>query len=90
MTLDHPHLRQSAICPLCSGPKDAGLVACWHCYRRYGLRDGNPAVEARLDAAEAALTPRTELTPIGEQYVMPGCEKKAPADSKPFQPGLWD
>jgi hypothetical protein len=31
---------------------------------------------------------KTELTPIGEQYIIPGCEK-AP-ERKPKQGTLWD
>jgi hypothetical protein len=35
--------------------------------------------------------PATELTPIGEQYVMPGCERKETARGKrPAQATLWD
>lgn len=48
----HPRLRASLICPLCGGPKDKGLVCCWHCYRSYALRDGNPEAEARLVQTE--------------------------------------
>ena len=34
------------------------------------------SVRAMLDEAQdAARQPRTELTPSGEQYVMPGCER---------------
>jgi hypothetical protein len=38
------------------------------------------------------ITPKTELTPIGEQFVIPGCEhKKPPAPSaKVRHPTLWD
>lgn len=32
---------------------------------------------------------KTELTPIGEQFVIPGCEQK-PQGDKPVQLNLWD
>ncbi len=33
----------------------------------------------------------TELTPIGEQYVIPGCERKETARGRrPTQATLWD
>ena len=31
---------------------------------------------------------REELTPAGPQLVIPGCERVAPSNSKPFQPSL--
>ena len=34
--------------------------------------------------------PHSELTEAGEQYVIPGAEKKAPEDGKPYQPGLFE
>lgn len=37
----------------------------------------------------SASTFSTELTPIGEQYVVPGCEREAPKNGKPFQLNLW-
>ena len=43
-------LRQHPVCPLCDGVKDAGLVACWTCYRAHGLRNGNPRAEAIIRA----------------------------------------
>jgi hypothetical protein len=42
------------VCPLCDGTKSLGLVCCWECYRRHGLRYGNPEIERLLDAAELA------------------------------------
>lgn len=35
--------------------------------------------------------PVTELTPIGEQYVIPGCERRETArGERPTQSSLWD
>jgi hypothetical protein len=33
MTIDNPRVRRGFTCPLCLGPKDAGLVVCWPCNR---------------------------------------------------------
>ncbi len=33
VTQDHPHLRQSIVCPVCGFAKDKGLVTCWGCHR---------------------------------------------------------
>ncbi len=52
--IDNPHVRADAFCPLCEGVKGAGLVCCWPCYRREGMRNGNPK-------AEAAIARRNEL-----------------------------
>jgi hypothetical protein len=54
-TIDHPRVRNSARCPLCYGPKDVGLIACWGCYRSNELRNGNPDTEVLLDQREAML-----------------------------------
>ncbi|MGH9761249.1 MAG: hypothetical protein ACREDR_33635, partial [Blastocatellia bacterium] len=43
--LDMPNLRSSLECPLCKEPKDEGLLACWTCYKKYGLQYGNPVIE---------------------------------------------
>lgn len=50
---DNPHVRASTVCPLCSGFKSQGLVACWPCYRSSDLKYGNPAAEAKIAAANA-------------------------------------
>jgi len=49
--VDNENVRASSRCPLCEGHKDIGLVTCWPCYRRYGLRNGNPEAEARIERA---------------------------------------
>lgn len=42
--------RQSLICAVCDGSKEAGLLCCWGCYKKHGLRYGTPpAVQAKLD-----------------------------------------
>jgi len=56
ITVDHPKVRDSRKCPLCGDKKETGLVSCWPCYRRYGLRQGNPQAENRIDYAEHELT----------------------------------
>jgi hypothetical protein len=53
--IDNPLTRNSPICPLCSQRKDKGLVSCWGCYRRSGLKYGNPSAAARIAANEARL-----------------------------------
>jgi hypothetical protein len=53
--MDYPHVRSSTACPLCRGRKEAGLVACWPCYRTSGLRDGNARTESIIERAEAEL-----------------------------------
>lgn len=53
MTLDHSLIRASHVCPFCSKAKDAGLVACWPCYRSNDLRNGGG--QQTLDVTEAAL-----------------------------------
>lgn len=54
-TPDHPLVRASLGCPFCRKQKDAGLVACWACFRSTGLRNGEPHAEYTLDLAEAKL-----------------------------------
>ena len=49
------------VCPLCQGRKEAGLVACWPCYRAWDLRDGNVGAELLIEWAEAEL--REACTP---------------------------
>ena len=55
MPLDHPRVRASCICPLCDGPKDAGLVTCWRCFRGYDMRNGNGTADRLIDMAEEVL-----------------------------------
>jgi hypothetical protein len=49
---DNPRVRASLVCPLCNGAKASGLVACWPCFRTSGLKQGDPAAEARIAARE--------------------------------------
>jgi hypothetical protein len=51
--IDHLLTRNGAVCPLCQGPKDKGLVTCWGCYRRHDLRNGNAKAAAIIDDYEA-------------------------------------
>lgn len=53
--LDYPLVRASAVCPLCRGAKDTGLVACWPCYRKDELKYGNPDADLKIAQAEEAL-----------------------------------
>lgn len=58
-TVDNPHVRADQTCPLCRGHKDIGLLACWPCYRRSGLRIASgesDSVISRRDAYLGALT----------------------------------
>ena len=54
--IDHPRVRASVECPVCSGYKAPGLIVCWPCFRNLNLRFGNPEVERIVDLSEAALT----------------------------------
>lgn len=52
---DYPRVRASLTCPLCNGTKDAGLIACWTCYRSHGMRNGLTTSDAAIIShAEAA------------------------------------
>lgn len=53
--MDHPLLRNAPLCVLCTEPKEQGLLVCWHCFRRHGMRYANPTVDAILDHCEMAL-----------------------------------
>ena len=53
--LDHSFVRAHHACPFCARQKDAGLVACWPCFRTSGLKDCDPVAEAHLDRQEAWL-----------------------------------
>jgi hypothetical protein len=52
---DHPNIRNSKICPVCSGDKRRNLVTCWPCYNKYNLRNGNQTINAMIDQVEIAL-----------------------------------
>ncbi len=60
MTVDHPRVRASRVCPLCGGGKAPGLVCCWTCYQAQGLRYGSERAEARIETVEQALTVKAE------------------------------
>lgn len=55
MTFDHPLVRASLKCPLCAGPKDQALVACWPCFRSWNMRGGNRNADAIIASVEASL-----------------------------------
>jgi hypothetical protein len=50
--IDNPRVRRGFTCPLCYGPKDAGLVACWHCFRTSGLKQCDPVAEETVSKFE--------------------------------------
>ena len=52
---DRPRLRAIGSCPICHKDKDCGQVVCWPCYRKQGLKWGNPKVEEILDQWEKNL-----------------------------------
>jgi hypothetical protein len=54
-SIDHPFVRAHHACPFCARQKDAGLVACWPCFRTSGLKDCDPVAEAHLDRQEVWL-----------------------------------
>jgi hypothetical protein len=52
-TVDNPRVRCGFTCPLCYGPKDAGLVVCWPCHRNQELEnDGCYSEDAETTIAE--------------------------------------
>lgn len=53
--LDRPNIRNSCTCPLCQGPKDRGLLACWPCFNYFKLDGFSEAAEYSLDMAEERL-----------------------------------
>lgn len=55
-TIDNPLTRAGWTCPICLGSKDAGLVACWPCFRTSGLKQCDPKAEAKVAEFEDFLT----------------------------------
>lgn len=53
--MDNPKVRAGNVCPLCRGEKALGLVVCWGCYRKYGMRDGNEEAERMIARTETEL-----------------------------------
>jgi len=53
--IDNPRTRKQEVCPLCRGDKARGLVTCWPCYHRHGLKYGSQKAEASIAAFEASL-----------------------------------
>lgn len=45
-TIDYPRIRRDSTCPFCTRTKDQGLIACWPCFRRENLRQGETAAQA--------------------------------------------
>jgi hypothetical protein len=54
------YVRESNTCPLCKKIKTLGLITCWPCYRKHGLRNGNPEAEAVIAKAEEEWVAITE------------------------------
>ena len=54
----------------------------------FAARMAEPEQVAYRERVRAAV--RSELTEAGEQYVIPGAEKRAPDDDQPYQPGLFE
>jgi hypothetical protein len=52
---DNPRVRAGFTCPICYGPKDQGLVACWPCFRSSRLRYGDPKAEQTISDFESFL-----------------------------------
>jgi hypothetical protein len=55
MKLDNPLTRKGYTCPFCYGPKDQGLLACWYCFNRSGLRNGEPHADEAISNFESFL-----------------------------------
>lgn len=59
MTVDHPLVRSSYICPLCRNHKDQGLVLCWPCHRKEKAANGgcySNTAETIIEAREYRLS----------------------------------
>jgi hypothetical protein len=52
---ERPNVRASGRCPICERQKHSGLLVCWHCWRREGLRLGNARAEALIAQRELEL-----------------------------------
>ena len=52
---DNPFVRDCNVCPLCNGPKSIGLIACWPCFRKHDMRNGNRDAEERIAAYDEML-----------------------------------
>jgi hypothetical protein len=59
---DNPLTRRGFTCPLCYGPKDSGLVACWYCFKRSGLKNGEPRAEEAVSNFERFLESQERRT----------------------------
>lgn len=46
--LDNPRTRAGWTCPICLGPKNQHLLACWECFRTSGLKDHNLVAEQKV------------------------------------------
>jgi hypothetical protein len=46
--MDYPHIRAHGVCPFCNGSKPQGLIACWPCFRRENLRQGENGYQAAI------------------------------------------
>ena len=68
MQVDNPHVRAALECPLCYGPKNEGLVTCWHCYHRHGLKYGNETAEHVIASRERFLASEAVILrkPLGK------------------------
>ncbi len=53
--MDFPHVRTSAVCPLCGGGKESETLVCWSCYRATEMRYGNAEAESMIEQAEAQM-----------------------------------
>jgi hypothetical protein len=55
ITLDHPKVRASTVCPNCLQSKDIGLVLCWPCHstqKHHNDGDYSKRCKAKIEAAE--------------------------------------
>jgi hypothetical protein len=62
MQIDNPRTRRGWTCPLCFGPKDAGLVVCWPCFKGPNGLKYNHEREAEVSAFEAFLESQERRT----------------------------
>lgn len=98
VTIDYPRIRASRVCPLCRQLKDAGLVACWPCYRVQGMRNPEAVgsiVTEMLDARERELEEKAQFVvptdpPPTAPPMVPFVERTfaKPAQPRPVAPAV--
>lgn len=72
-------------CGCCRGPIEDRCI----CHIHQDVRIGRNVKMCSRHKPKVAMPPAEELTPIGVQFVIPGCERSR-SPVQPRQPSLWD